>query len=154
LSEHFGKQFYVENIGGAGGNIGISRAAKAAPDGYAALIVANGYVSNPALYDKVPYDPVKDFDPVTLAVASPMVLAVHPSLSAQTVKDLIAVIKANPGKYDGACSGTGMTAYLIGHAPQQTHKRRVVMVGGADVCSHGRLSSSINRQGGQLADHR
>jgi hypothetical protein len=62
--------------------------------------------------------------------------------------------KANPGRYNGACSEIGTAAYLIGHAPQQTHRRRVVIIGGADVHSHGRLSSPINCQGGQLADHR
>jgi tripartite-type tricarboxylate transporter receptor subunit TctC len=63
LSEHFGKQFYVENIAGAGGNIGIGQAVNAAPDGYSILIVSNLYVVNPTLYEKIPYDPVKDFEP-------------------------------------------------------------------------------------------
>jgi tripartite-type tricarboxylate transporter receptor subunit TctC len=67
LSEHFGKQFYVENVGGAGGNIGMGQGARAAPDGYTIVIVGPGIVINPSLYDKVPFDPYKDFDPVTLA---------------------------------------------------------------------------------------
>jgi len=94
LTDYFGKQFYVENIVGAGGNIGTGRAAKAAPDGSTILIVASPYVVNPALFAKVPYDPSKDFDPVTLAVTTPMVVAVHPSLQVITLKDLIALIKA------------------------------------------------------------
>src|SRR5215813_6257899 len=66
LSEHFGKQFYVENVGGAGGNIGTGQAARAAADGYTILIAVNSHVINPTLYERVPYDPYKDFDPVTL----------------------------------------------------------------------------------------
>src|SRR5262245_43186528 len=66
LSEQIGKQFYVENIPGAGGNIGMARAAQATPDGYTTVVVPPNFVINPSLYDKVPYDPHKDFDPVTL----------------------------------------------------------------------------------------
>jgi tripartite-type tricarboxylate transporter receptor subunit TctC len=114
LSEHLGKQFYVENIPGASGNIGMSRAAKVAPDGYTVLVVANNYVVNPALYDNIPYDPHKDFAPVTMAVTTPMVLAVHPSLPAQTVKALVALIKTNPGKYNYASGGIGTAGHLLG----------------------------------------
>jgi tripartite-type tricarboxylate transporter receptor subunit TctC len=67
LSEILGKQFYVENIGGAGGNIGVGQAAKTLSDGYTILVVSNLFVVNPSLYDRVPYDPYKDFDPVVLA---------------------------------------------------------------------------------------
>lgn len=114
LSEHLGKQFYVENIPGASGNIGMGRAAKAAPDGYTVIVVANNYVVNPALYDNIPYDPHRDFDPVTMAVTTPMVLTVHPSLPALTVKDLVALIKANPGKYNYASAGIGTPGHLLG----------------------------------------
>ena len=96
LSEHLGKQFYVENIGGAGGNVGMGQAARAAPDGYTILVVPPNIVVNPALYNKVPYDPYKDFDPVTIAVSAPLVLAVHPSLPVQTVRDLVGFIKSSP----------------------------------------------------------
>src|SRR5262245_20171521 len=88
LSEHFKKEFYVENVGGAGGNIGIGRAAQARPDGYTLLVLPSNYAVNPALYDKVPYDPLRSFDPVTLATKSPVLLAVNPSVPAQTVDDL------------------------------------------------------------------
>src|SRR5499426_1006461 len=91
LSDSTGKQFYVENIPGAGGNIGMGRAAQAAPDGYTTVVVPPNYVINPSLYDKVPYDPHKDFDPVTLAVTTTVVLTVNPSLPANTVKDLVAL---------------------------------------------------------------
>jgi tripartite-type tricarboxylate transporter receptor subunit TctC len=114
LSDNLGKQFYVENIGGAGGSIGTGRAVKATPDGSTILLVSSSYVVNPALFDKVPYDPTKDFDPVTLAVTTPVVLAVHPSLRASTFKDLVELVKANPGKYSFASGGTGSPGHLVG----------------------------------------
>src|SRR6267154_2522867 len=114
LGEHLGKQFYVDNITGATGNIGTGQAAKAAPDGYTLLFAFSSYVVNPTLFGKVPYDPYKDFEPVTLAVVSTTVVTVHPSVPAKTVKDLIAVIRANPGKYSYASAGAGTQAHLAG----------------------------------------
>ena len=114
LSDNLGKQFYVENIVGASGNIGTGRGAKAAADGYTFLLVPTNFVVNPALFGTVPYDAIKDFDPVTLAVTSPMIISVHPSLSAQTIQELIALIKANPGKYSYASGGTGSPGHLVG----------------------------------------
>jgi tripartite-type tricarboxylate transporter receptor subunit TctC len=114
LSEQIGNQFYVENIIGAGGNIGVGRAALAAPDGYTMLVTPPSYVINPALYDKIPYDARKSFDPVTLAVSTTVVLAVHPSVPAQTVKDLVALIKTNPSKYNYATAGVGSPGHLVG----------------------------------------
>ena len=113
LSDSLGKQFYIENVAGASGNIGIGRGAKAAADGYTMLIVPTNYVVNPALFGTVPYDAVKDFDPVTLAVTSPMIISVHPSLP-RSVNELIALIKANPGKYSYASGGTGSPGHLVG----------------------------------------
>jgi tripartite-type tricarboxylate transporter receptor subunit TctC len=113
LSDNLGKQFYVENVVGASGNIGIGRGAKAAADGYTMLIVPTNYVVNPALFGTVPYDAMKDFDPVTLAVTSPMIISVHPSLP-RSVSELIALIKANPGKYSYASGGTGSPGHLVG----------------------------------------
>src|SRR3977135_3850086 len=86
LAEHLGRQFFVENVGGGGGNIGMGRAAKAAPDGDPLLIFKPSYVINPTLYYKVPYEFEKDFDPVTLAVATTLVLTVHPSVPQRTVR--------------------------------------------------------------------
>jgi tripartite-type tricarboxylate transporter receptor subunit TctC len=113
LSDSLGKQFYVENVVGASGNIGIGRGAKAAADGYTMLIVPTNYVVNPALFGTVPYDAIKDFDPITLAVTSPMIISVHPSLP-RSVSELIALIKANPGKYSYASGGTGSPGHLVG----------------------------------------
>jgi tripartite-type tricarboxylate transporter receptor subunit TctC len=114
LSEALGRQFYVENVGGAGGNLGMGQGARAAADGYTLLVVPPNIVVNPAMYDTVPYDPYKDFDPVTIAVASPTVLTVHPSLDVRTVNDLVAIIKSNPGKFSFASPGTGTPPHLIG----------------------------------------
>ena len=116
LSERLSKQFYVENIGGGGGNIAMGRASKMAPDGHTLLVVNPSYVVNPTLYGKVPYDLDRDFDPVTLAVATTLVLTVHPSVPARTVKDLVALIKENPGKYSYASPGTGTPGHLVGEA--------------------------------------
>lgn len=113
-SESMGQQFVVENRAGAGGNIGMGAAAKAAPDGYTILVSSSSYVVNPSLYAKVPYDPYKDFAPVTLAAASPNVLVVHPSVPAKNVQELVALLRASPGKYAFAQPGTGTTPHLSG----------------------------------------
>ena len=114
LSENLGKQFYIENIGGAGGNIGTGQAAKAPADGYTILIAVNSLVINPTLYATVPFDAQKDFDPVTLAVAFGTSLSVNPSVPANTLKELIAHIRANPGKYSYTSGGVGTPSHLLG----------------------------------------
>jgi tripartite-type tricarboxylate transporter receptor subunit TctC len=112
LSRAFGQQFYVENQPGAGGNLGMAAGARATPDGYALTIVSTSFVVNPSLYTKIPYNPLKDFAPVTLAAASPNVLVVNPSIPATTVKELIAFLRSNPGKYSVAHPGVGTTSQL------------------------------------------
>jgi tripartite-type tricarboxylate transporter receptor subunit TctC len=114
LSERLGKQFYVENVPGAGGNIGTGQAARAAPDGYSILITVNSHVINPTLYDRVPYDPFKDFAAVTLAAGFASALTVNPSVPAATVKELVTLIKASPGKYSFASPGFGTPSHLLG----------------------------------------
>lgn len=114
LSKRLGQQFYVENVPGASGNIGTAQAAKAAPDGYTILLAYSSHTSNPFMFDKLPFDPVKDFAPITIAVTSPAVLSVHPSLSPKTVDDLVGLLRANPGKYSFASGGTGTQAHLLG----------------------------------------
>jgi len=114
LSENLGRQFYVENIGGGGGNIGYAQTAKGAPDGHTLLVTSNSYVINPVFFDKVPYDPYKDFDPVTVAVALTVVLSVNPSVPAKTVAELVSLIKTNPGKYNFASGGTATQSHLSG----------------------------------------
>jgi tripartite-type tricarboxylate transporter receptor subunit TctC len=112
LSKRLGQPFIVENVPGASGDIGTARAAKAAPDGYTLLFAYSSHVVNLSLFDKVPYDPVRDFAPITLAAASPAVLSVHPAFPAKTLEELIALIKANPGKYTYASGGTGTQPHL------------------------------------------
>jgi len=114
LSESLGQQFYVENIGGAGGNVGNGIVARAPADGYTIAVVSTGFIVNPSLYAKVPYDPIKDFAPVSLVAASPNVVAVNPEVPAKSVKELIALIKASPGKYSFAQPGIGSTPHLSG----------------------------------------
>ena len=114
LSKQLGQQFYVENLPGASGNIGTGQAARAAPDGYTVLFAFSSHVTNPSMFDKLPYDPVRDFAPVTLAVTSPAVLTINPSVPAKTMEDLIALIKASPGKYSFASGGTGTQPHLAG----------------------------------------
>ena len=114
LSESTGRRFYIENITGAGGNIGTGQAAKAQPDGYTVLITVNSHVMNPIMYDRVPYDPYKDFDPVTLAVTFGSVLAVNPSVPATTVKDLVTLIRAGSVKYSFGSPGVGTPSHLVG----------------------------------------
>ncbi|WP_063800255.1 Bug family tripartite tricarboxylate transporter substrate binding protein [Bradyrhizobium retamae] len=114
LSDQLGKQFFVENVGGAGGNIGMGQGARAPADGYTVLVVPPNIVVNPAMYDTVPYDPYKDFDPVTIAVSAPTVLSVHPSLAVRTVKDLVALIRSGGARYSFASPGTGTPPHLIG----------------------------------------
>jgi tripartite-type tricarboxylate transporter receptor subunit TctC len=114
LSEYFGRQFYVENVAGAGGNIGTAQAAKAPPDGYTVLIAVNSYVINPVLYERVAYDPYDDFEPVTLAVKFSTAFFVHPSLPATSVKEFVSFARANAGKYSFASAGLGTPSHLLG----------------------------------------
>jgi tripartite-type tricarboxylate transporter receptor subunit TctC len=128
LSEKLGRNFLVENVAGASSNIGTAQAAKAAHDGYTLLITVNNLVINPSLFDKVAFDPYKDFDPITLAVAFSSAFAVHPSVPANSVKELIEVIRANPGKYSYASPGLGTPSHLLGEQFRVTHKLDVVHV--------------------------
>jgi tripartite-type tricarboxylate transporter receptor subunit TctC len=109
-----GQQFYVENLAGAGGNLGIAAAARAPADGYTLLAGGGNFVINPSLYAKIPYDPHKDFAAVSLMCSSPHVLAVHPSVAAGTVKEFVALVKASPGHYSYASAGRGTPAHLAG----------------------------------------
>ena len=112
MSEDLKQQFYVENRPGAGGNIGMAEAARANPDGYTILVASSSFVVNPSLYAHAPYDPFKDFAPVTLAAASPNILVVNANFPAKSVKELIDILKKNPGKYTIANPGIGTTPQL------------------------------------------
>ena len=114
LSDSLGQQFVVENIGGAGGNTAAGQVARATPDGYTIMAISTGFIVNPSLYAKVPYDAVKDFAPVTLVAVSPNVVVVNPSVPAKTLPELVTLIRENPGKYSYAGPGVGSTPHLGG----------------------------------------
>jgi len=115
LTEVLGQAIVIDDKPGAGGIIGSEAAAKAPPDGYT-LIMSNAgaHTVNPGLYAKLPYDPVKDFAPVTLVALAPNILIVHPTLPVRNVKDLIALAKAKPGELTFGSGGNGSTAHLSG----------------------------------------
>src|SRR5215471_10577972 len=92
LSDSFGQQVVVENVHGAGGNT--------------VLVVSTGFIVNPSMYAKIPYDPIKDFSPITLVAASPNVISVNPDFPAKTLKELVTLVKAKPGKYSFAQPAT------------------------------------------------
>jgi len=115
LTDLLGQTFIVENKTGAGGNIGADVVAKAPPDGYTLLMATvSTHAINPGLYKNMPYDPIKDFAPVMQVGVTPCVLAVHPSLPVKSVKELVALLKANPGKYSYGSSGMGSILHLCG----------------------------------------
>jgi tripartite-type tricarboxylate transporter receptor subunit TctC len=128
LGERLGKQFYVENIPGGSANIGTGQAARAAPDGYTMLMTTSSFVVNPSFFHKVPYDPHKDFEPVILAVASTNVLVVNSSVPATTVRELVALIRANPGKYSFASTGVGQPSALAGESLRLSLGLHIVQV--------------------------
>lgn len=120
MSELLGQQVMIDNKPGGGGTIGTDAIAKSAPDGYTVgLITVSMFTMAPALYAKLPYDPVKDFSPMAGMSMWPNMLVVHPSLPAKTVPELIALLKANPGKYNMASSGSGTTIHLAGEMFKQ-----------------------------------
>ena len=115
LSERTGQQFFVENRGGAGGNIGAEAVAKASADGYTLLVTAPPpLTTNIALYKSLPFDPARDFAPVALLATVPIVLMVHPSLPVKNVQELVALAKARPGTLNFGSSGIGSTNHLAG----------------------------------------
>jgi tripartite-type tricarboxylate transporter receptor subunit TctC len=115
LAQALGKPFVVENKAGAGGNIGMEQGARAAPDGYTLTLAPVGNLTvAPALYEKLPYDPVKDFAPITVLASVPNVLIVHPSVPARTVAELVALAKAKPGSLNYASPGNGSIPHLAG----------------------------------------
>ena len=112
LANAFGQQVVVDNRPGEGGIIGAELAAKAAPDGYTLMMASISHTVLPSMYKKLPYDIVKDFAPVSMLVAFPFLLLVHPSLPAKSVKEFIALAKAKPGQINYASGGNGSTAHL------------------------------------------
>ena len=128
LTAQTGKNFFIENVSGAGGNIGTVRAAQSVPDGYTVLVTGGNLTNNTFLFSHPGFDPLKDFDAVTLAAATPVVLAVNPSVPAHTVKELVALIRSQPGKFSFASPGTGTPPQLVGSLFAHSQKLDLVHV--------------------------
>jgi tripartite-type tricarboxylate transporter receptor subunit TctC len=165
LSETWGQPVIVENKPGANGNVGADFVAKSAPDGYTLLLTdVGGLVISASVYPKLPFNPSKDFSPVVMVSYSPHVLAVHPSVRASSVKELIELAKATPGKLNFAISGIGGAPQLAGidfaqrtgvnwtYIPYKGGSDAVAAVaaGQADVLFNGMLATWPTVQGGRL----
>jgi tripartite-type tricarboxylate transporter receptor subunit TctC len=128
LSDSLGQNFVVENMPGAGGNLASGQVARATADGYTIMVISTGFMVNPSLYAHVPYDPIKDFAPITLVAASPNVVVVNPQVPAKTLPELVQLIRDNPGKYSYAGPGVGSTPHLGGELFRLTYKLDLVHV--------------------------
>lgn len=128
LSDSLHQQFFVENVPGAGSNTASGQVARATPDGYTIMGISTGFMVNPSLYAKVPYDAIKDFAAVTLVAASPNVVVVNPQVPARTLPELVELIRANPGKYSYAGPGVGSTPQLGGELFRLTYNLDLVHV--------------------------
>ena len=165
LSEAWGQPVVVENKPGANGNVGADSVAKSAPDGYTLLLTdLGGLVISPSVYPQLPFNPSRDFSPVVMVSYSPHVLAVHPSVKASSVKELVALAKSQPGKLNFAVSGIGGAPQLAGiefaqrmglqwtYIPYKGGSDAVAAVaaGQADVLFNGMLATWPTVQGGRL----
>jgi tripartite-type tricarboxylate transporter receptor subunit TctC len=112
IAEEFGQQVVVDNRAGGSSTIGTQMVARAAPDGHTIGMVDAAFVTNPSLFDKLPYDTLRDFTPVALCVAAPMVLLVHPKVPTKTVKELVAMAKAQPGALTFGTAGNGTATHI------------------------------------------
>ena len=128
LGETLGQSFVVDNRGGAASTLGAAIAAKAAADGYTILLVTASYAISGGFYRKLAYDPVKDFDAIGLIAAQPLVLVIHPSVQANSVKDLIAYARANPDQLNYASGGEGGINHLAGELLKSMARIRMVHV--------------------------
>jgi len=134
LQESFSQAFVIENKPGAGGAIGSDIVAKSPADGYTLLAASSGPLSIMPNLQKIPYDPLKDFAPVSMVAVTPFALVTHPSFPAANAKEFVALLRANPGKYTFATSGTGATAHLVTelfNAMAQVQARHVPYKGSA-----------------------
>ncbi len=165
MQESLGQPILVKNKPGANGNVGAEFVARSAPDGYTVLLADIGALAiSPSVYPKLPFDPAKDFAPVTMISYSPHVLAVHPSVPVSSVKELVAYAKANPGKMNFAVSGVGGAPHLAGiefaartgvqwaYIPYKGGAPAVadVIAGQANVIFNGMLATWPSVKGGKL----
>jgi tripartite-type tricarboxylate transporter receptor subunit TctC len=128
MAENIGHAVIIDNRPGAGGNLGVELAAKAPPDGYTMVLSSPLISISPSLYAKLNYDPVKDLAPISLAASIQNVMIVHPSVPAKTLKEFIAMAKANPGKFNFGSGGTGTTSHLAPELLMSLAKIKMVHV--------------------------
>jgi len=128
LTDNLGKSFFVENQGGAGGNLGMGAVARSTPDGYTILLCSPSLVVNPGLYSSIPYDIHKDFEPVTNIGESTHAIFVHPSFAAKSIKEMIEAINKEPGKLSYASAGSGTVPHLAFELLKITYKLDVAHV--------------------------
>ncbi|MBM3367441.1 MAG: tripartite tricarboxylate transporter substrate binding protein [Betaproteobacteria bacterium] len=164
MARILGQPFVVENRPGSGGIIGTESVAKAAPDGYTLLSASPSHVIHPALRPKVGYDPIKDFEPITVIANTHQLIVGHPSVAANTVKELVAFLKANPGKLNYGSAGTGsathlnmemfkaMTGTFITHIPYRgsTQSRQDLVAGEVQLSVDGLLPTLPLIKAGKL----
>jgi tripartite-type tricarboxylate transporter receptor subunit TctC len=168
LSAGIGQQIVIDNRPGASGILGSEVVSRAVPDGYTLLIANVSLVVNPYLYPKMPYDPLKDFMPITMVNSAPLLLVVHPSIAAKSVMELIAHARAHPGQLNYGSGGLGSTPYLAaelfkslsgidvvhvpykGGAPQRS-RRRTVVVHDREHARHDALRQG--RESARACDH-
>ncbi len=154
LQELTGATFIVENKGGAGGNIGMGYAARAEPDGYTILLATSGYAVNPGLYDTLPYDPFKDFAPICELATSPNVFAVKPDMGVSTMKEFVALAKADPDKFNVSTPPVGTTPQLEAEVFKVreglTRMASVVFAGGGEALQ-ALMSGTVQLSSGVLA---
>jgi tripartite-type tricarboxylate transporter receptor subunit TctC len=153
LQQSTGKTFIIENIGGAGGNIGMGQAAKADPDGYTILLATNAYSINLGLYNNLPYDPYKDFVGVSELATTPNTFVVKSELPAKTMKEFVALARANPDKFNVATPPIGTTPQIQADALKIREKlpklAGVVFKGGGDALQ-ALLSGTVQLSSGAL----
>jgi tripartite-type tricarboxylate transporter receptor subunit TctC len=154
LQEALGRSFVVENKGGAGGNIGMGTVAHADPDGYTLLLATSAYAVNPSLYDTLPYDPFRDFAPISELATSPNVFAVKPELGVTTMKEFIALAKANPEKFNVSTPPIGTTPQLeaeVLKAREGLTKMATIVFAGGGEALQALLSGTVQLSSGVLA---
>ena len=128
LSENLKQQVIVENRSGANGIVGTEVAARSAPDGYTIVLIPSGHAVNASLYKKLPFDTIRDFTPITLVGSSPLVLAVHPSLPAKNVRELIGLARSRPGQLTYASAGVGASGHLGGALFESLTRTRMMHI--------------------------
>jgi tripartite-type tricarboxylate transporter receptor subunit TctC len=154
LQQSMGGSFFVENRGGAGGNIGMGHAARSEPDGYTILLTTSAFSVNPGLYEKLPYDPFKDFTAICELAVSPHVFAVRPDLGPKTMKEFVALAKKDPSKFNVSTPPIGTTPQLQAEVLKQREGLQgmatVVFAGGGDALK-ATIAGTVQLSSGVLA---